>query len=36
MALGKHLVQTLPSVFALQRLTGKVDNNTTAMLSNSF
>jgi len=27
MALGKHLVQAVPSVYALQCLTGKVDNN---------
>jgi len=27
MALGKHLVQAMPSVYALQCLTGKVDNN---------
>ena len=26
LALGKHLVQALPSVYALQCLTGKVDN----------
>jgi len=28
MALGKHLVQAVPFVYALQCLTGKVDNNT--------
>jgi len=27
MALGKHLVQAVPSVYTLQCLTGKVDNN---------
>ena len=27
MALGEHLVQALPSVYTLQCLTGKVDNN---------
>jgi len=27
MALGKHLVQAVPFVYALQCLTGKVDNN---------
>ena len=27
MALGKHLVQALPSMYTLQCLTGKVDNN---------
>jgi len=29
MALGKHLVQAVPFVYALQYLTGKVDNNNT-------
>jgi len=27
MALGKHLIQAVPFVYALQALTGKVDNN---------
>jgi len=27
MALGKHLIQAVPFVYALQCLTGKVDNN---------
>ena len=27
MAMGKHLVQAVPSVCTLQCLTGKVDNN---------
>jgi len=28
MPLGKHLIQAVPFVYALQCLTGKVDNNT--------
>jgi len=32
MALGKHLVQAVPFVYALQCLTGKVDNNNTGAI----
>jgi len=32
MALGKHLIQAVPSVYALQCLNGKVDNNNIAVL----
>jgi len=32
MALGKHLVQAVPSVYALKYLTGKVDNNNISMV----
>ena len=35
LALGKHLIQALPSVYALQYLTGKVDNNLTTQINTS-